>query len=238
MYRVLAALFGVFAAMPAHALSVTPITIEMAAAGKSSRATVTITNPSPDATAIEPSFSRVEISESGASNQTAGGDENFLIMPMQALIPPGASQTFRLQWVGPPDLPQSESYFVTFNQLPVKGLAEHTGITLLTSFSVAVNVAPTFIRPEIELIDIQHRQDGTAVTVQNPTAAHALLKHAVITVFADGAAHTVDASDVERMYGAGLVQPWKRRTFVLPFPFPTPARTLSASIDYKPPAPH
>ena len=240
MNRFVAVLFGVLAAAPAHALSVTPVTLEMSSAGKGTRAVITLTNPSAEPTAIEPTFERVTLDENGqATRQPVAGD-HFLLMPLQALLPPGASQTFRLQWVGPPDIPQSESYFVTFNQLPVQGLAKRTGLTILAGFSVAVNVSPLEARPNIALVtaalDRTAGKTRPAITVQNPTPAHALLKHATITIHADGTPYQLDGDTFAQTYGNGLLQPWSKRRFVLPIDLPPGTRAITASIAYRPPA--
>lgn len=237
MLRLFAALMGVLAGMPAHALTVTPITIEMSSTGKNTRAVITITNTSNEPTAIEPTFDRVTLSESGTASREEGGAENFLILPLQAMLQPGATQTFRVQWVGAPDIPQSESYFITFNQLPVEGITKKAGLSILTAFSVAVNVAPSIVRPAIQLINTSLDQSGKPViTVQNPTAAHALMKDASITVHADGHDYEVSMPGFQQSYGNGLLQPWRKRRFVLPMELPPGTRALSASLDYKPPA--
>lgn len=239
MIRILAVLLGVCAAAPAHALSVTPITLEMSSAGKGARAVITLSNPSAEPTAVEPTFERVTLDENGKTKREPVAGEHFLLLPLQALLPPGASQTFRLQWVGPPDIPQSESYFVTFNQLPVQGLAKRTGLTVLAGFSVAVNVSPPQARPDIVLvyaaIDRTEGKTRPALTVQNPTAAHALLRHATITLTADGTTYRLDGETFAQAYGNGLLQPWSKRRFILPIDLPPGTRSVTASIDYHPP---
>ena len=237
MLRLFAALLGVLAAMPAHALTVTPITLEMSSTGKRTRAVITITNSSNEPTAIEPTFDRVMLSENGTATREEGGADNFLILPLQAMLQPGATQTFRVQWVGAPDIPQSESYFITFNQLPIAGLTKKTGLAILTAFSVAVNVAPSAVRPSMQLVDTSMGESGKPIiTVQNPTAAHALMKDSSITVHADGHDYEMSMPAFQQSYGNGLLQPWRTRKFVLPVDLPPGTRSLSASLTYKPPA--
>ena len=237
MIRLLAVLLGVLAAMPAHALTVTPITVEMNSAGPRTRAVITITNSSNEVTAVEPSFNRVTLNEHGSTTREEGGSDNFLILPLQAMLQPGATQTFRLQWVGAPDIPQSESYFVTFNQLPIEGLMKKTGLTILTAFSVAVNVAPLSARPVVQLVATSIDASGKpAITVQNPTASHALMKDAAITVHADGTDYPLSLADFQQAYGNGLVQPWRTRRFVLPVELPRGVTSVTATLNFKAPA--
>lgn len=240
MTRFFAVLFGVLAAVPAHALSVTPITIEMTSAGKGARAIITISNQTSEPTAIEPSFERIAIGQDGSVTRETVTGENFLLLPLQSLLQPGTSQTFRLQWVGPPDIPQSESYFITFNQLPVSGVAKKQGLVILTGFSVAVNVSPLHAVPVIDLVSTDvARTKGKAhpaITVQNPSACHALLKHATVTINADGTTFTLHGHNIEETFGNGLLQPWSKRRFVLPIDLPPNTDAVTASITYRPPA--
>lgn len=239
MIRSIAMLLGVLAAAPAHALSITPITLEMSSTGKGTRAVITLANPSTEPVAIEPAFERIILDEHGNATREPVTGDHFLLLPLQALLPPGASQTFRLQWVGPPDIPQSESYFVTFNQLPVQGLAKKAGLTILAGFSVAVNVSPLQARPHIALVaaDVDHTDGKTrpTITVQNPTAAHALLKHADLTIAANGVTYELPAHAFEEALGTGLLQPWHKRRFVLPIDLPHGTRAVTATITYRPP---
>ena len=86
----------VMSADAAHATSVTPMNIEMTAAGPRARAQIIVTNTSHEPVAIEPTANRVVLDEHGKSSSSPGADD-FLIMPTQALIAPGSSQTFRVQ---------------------------------------------------------------------------------------------------------------------------------------------
>ncbi len=241
MLRFLAVVLGVLAAAPAHALSITPISIELNAAGKATRAVITVTNITDEPIAVEPAFERITIDENGMVERHATDAGNFLLLPLQSMLQPGTSQTFRLQWVGAPDIPQSESYYITFNQLPVKGISKLVGVTVLTSFSVAVNVRPISAHPDVQLVgtgvDRERANPRPTITVQNPTPAHALLKHADITVYANEQEFVLPRHQFEQVYGNGLIQPWSKRRFVLPINLPVNASTVSASVSYQPPRP-
>lgn len=103
---------------------------------------------------------------------------------------------------------------------------------------MAVNVAPASARPDLQLVGTALDASGKAViTVQNPTAAHALLKHAAITLNADGTTYDVSLEALQQTYGNGLLQPWRKRRFVLPVSLPPATRSVSASLTYTPPTP-
>src|SRR5690606_8939095 len=103
----------------AAAMTVSPLHVEMTSAGKSSRTQVTVTNTCSKALPVEASLQSFDIDASGMRQTKPAGDQ-FLVFPPQAMIPPGKTQVFRVQWVGEPLLKASESYLLSIAQIPVK----------------------------------------------------------------------------------------------------------------------
>ena len=62
---------------------------------------------------------------------------------VQAMIQPGQTQTFRVQYVGDPDLARSKHYYVTVAQLPVQMPQGQSAIQILYNFQVLVSVSPS-----------------------------------------------------------------------------------------------
>ncbi len=77
----------------------------------------------------------------------------LLVFPPQALIEPGKTQAFRVQFVGDPDMTKSKHYFVTVAQLPVQLPGGSNAIQILYNFQVAVSVGVSGERSEITLTD-------------------------------------------------------------------------------------
>lgn len=222
------------AATEAFATSVSPINIEMVAAGPRARAHIVVTNTSRDAIAIEPDVARLVLDQHGKSTSSPSSDE-FLTLPTQALIAPGSSQTFRLQWLGDPALSESRSYLVAMNQLPVRGLKSKAGLQILVSFGVAVNVAPAQGRGAMRVASSGLNGRKPFVVIENPTAVHALLRDAEITLQAQGWSTTLPPGALENVLGTGLVQPKRKRSFQLPVDVPSSVRQLTVAIDYRAP---
>ena len=124
----------------AEAMSVTPIQIEMATVG-GARPQFTVTNDSKEPLPVEIQIQSMKLDENGGRKLDKAKD-NFLVFPPQALIKPGASQTFRLQWVGDRTIPQSESYMLAVNQIPVKLPACKSAVQIVMSFGVVLHCAP------------------------------------------------------------------------------------------------
>lgn len=232
-----ALLLAAAVAAPASAMTVSPMAIEMSASGKNARATVTVSNPTNAPIAVDTTVSTLTLSDTGEQMPAAGGAHNFLILPPQAMIQPGASQTFRIMWIGDPALPQSESYLIAFNQLPLQGMTS-TGINILMSFAVALNIAPVGIKPELDVVDtrVVETDNGprAQLTLFNPTQAHALLKQADIALATDAGTLTVGREQIAAAFGNGLVQPGRRRTFTLPVSLPPGTHTATARLTFKP----
>lgn len=133
-------------------MSVTPIHIEMKSAGRYARSQVKVTNTGKTALPVEIQMQKFTMSATGSLKRTKAED-NFLVFPPTALIKPGASQVFRIQWVGEPLLKRSESYMMSVNQLPVKLPKGKNTIQLVMSFGVNINVAPPKGQPALSLVE-------------------------------------------------------------------------------------
>jgi P pilus assembly chaperone PapD len=224
---------------PASAMSVQPIQIEMSSAGSQGRAQITVTNDSKDPLPVELTIQKLALNEGGDRTLSKAPD-NFLIFPPQALIKPGSSQVFRLQWVGEPLLSASESYMMSVNQVPVKLPAGQNAVQIVMSFGVVINVAPPKGLPELKLVgtgveaDKKTGKRHPTITVENPTAVHALLPQSTIRLTGGSWSHTLAQTELREKVGIGLVQPGKRRRFVLPVELPANVSSVQASLDFKP----
>lgn len=228
-----------FGATPANAVNVTPIHIEMNSAGSGSRAQVTVTNPSRAPLPIEIAAKSMELDERGKQSFGKAAEE-FLVFPPQALIQPGATQTFRLQWVGEPQLPKSRSFMIYVNQIPVKMPKGQSGVQVVMSFGVQVNVAPPRGIAKLSLVgtgidtDPKSGKRRPTITVSNSSNTHGLLPDAAVRVSGGGWSHAFTRQELDEKVGIGLVQPGKRRRFILPVDLPAGVTKVEATLDYRP----
>jgi fimbrial chaperone protein len=221
----------------ALAFGVTPIHVEMSSAGRSSRAQITVSNDSSTAVPVELSIERITLDERGQRRSNRSGD-GFLVFPPQAMIAPGSVQVFRLQWVGEPHLAASESYMVYVNQIPVKATKGRAGVQVVSSMGVLVNVAPPTGIPDLKLVGsgiaAYKGKRFPTITVENPSNVHALLPASRIRLSAAGWSHTFEANELGNLIGIGLVEPGKRRRFVLPVSLPPGISQVQASLEFRP----
>ncbi len=229
----------------ATAMSVNPIVLDLESFGRNASAQINVTNTQGSDLPIELQVSRVSIDTSGNVNVEPGGEEDFLIFPPQALIPPGETQVFRVQWVGDPAIALSQSYIVTVVQLPVEIPDGTSGIQLLYNFQVVVNVAPPNGVSELSVEKAVVGRDEAGfnrpvLTLKNDGNAHAYLSRAKIRVRQYDSAGdaiwsaTLEPEDIAQSMGVGLVQPGRSREFFLPLELPSDTGQIKVNLRYDP----
>lgn len=219
---------------PAAAMTVSPMQVEMSAIGPRSHAQVSVINTSDQPMPVEAVVERMTLDENGKPKSQKTG-EQFLIMPPQAMIPPGATQNFRVQWLGDPLMQSSESFLLYVNQIPVKLAAGKSGVQVVMSMGVMINVAPAQGAPELKVVATGVTQGKTGkrqptITVENVSKVHALLPDATIQLSSGGWSSTLTPRETGDSVGIGLIQPGKRRKFTLPVELPAGVSNVKASI--------
>jgi len=222
---------------PAVAMGVSPTHVEMTSAGRAARAQITVTNDGAQPMPVEIGVERVSLDEGGRRQGRKAG-ESFLVFPPQALIAPGASQVFRLQWVGEPALARSESFMIYVNQIPLRMPKGGSGVQLALSMGVLVNVAPPQGQPSLQLVNTSVASEKgrrrPAIVVENASNVHALLPSSRVRLSAAGWSKVLEPADLSSGIGIGLVEPGKRRRFVLPVDLPASVSQVQASLEYLP----
>ncbi len=225
-----------------YAMSVTPLYVELVSAGSQSRAAIKVTNTSALPLPVEAVIKRITLDEDGVQHEAEDGADDFLIVPAQAMIAPGATQVLRVQWVGEPLLAESRTYRFAIVQLPVSAPAENTqSLQVVFSFGVIINVAPPKGAPALEMtgarvIDEPSGKRRAAVIVRNPSSVHALFSEATVHLSSGAWRQSLSPSELRASLGLGLVQPGVSRRFTLPLDLPREVATIEARIDFAPPA--
>ncbi len=234
----LAIVFMVAGPGPAFGLTVSPVQLELVSIGDKNRATVSVLNNSQQPLAIEAVVQRMMLDENGKS-QTAKAGEEFLLMPPMAMIPPGGTQNFRVQWLGDPMIEASQSFYIFFNQVPVKLPKDHKGVQVVVAMGVIVNVAPAQGSPNLQVVGTgvvvdRNGKRRPAMTVFNPTRVHALLPQTTVRLAGGSWTETLPSGLLSEHLGSGLVQPGKRRKFILPVEVPANVKSIQASVEMRP----
>ncbi len=228
----------VLALVPARAMamSVTPVVVEMTSAGAQSRASLQVVNNGAAPLPVEIEISRVELGPNGEQSLKRA-DVDFRVFPAQAMVPPGATQVFRVQWAGEPNLAQSQSYIFSVNQLPVKLKKPVSGVSIVFNFATIVNVAPVSGTRDLALVSAGVGRDGQgrsrpAIVISNPGNVHARLSDAAVTLQKGSWSRTMPPDEIRQVIGVGLVQPRKQRRFLIPVDLPPGGGPVTARIEF------
>jgi fimbrial chaperone protein len=222
----------------ANAMGVSPLQVELQSAGTTSRGTLTVSNSSLAALPVDMTIKRMTQDENGVRKYHDDAQNEFLILPPQAMIPPGGSQVFRVQWVGEPMLAQSKSFMLFANQVPVKLPNNTSGVQMVSSMGAMINVAPPQSVADLRVVTTSIEVDKKTgkrhpvIVVENPTKTHALLPKAAINLQAGSWQERYAPDQLLSTVGIGLVPPGQRRKFVLPAVVPQGVASVQASVEY------
>lgn len=230
------ALLFVMGTPRANAMSVSPILTDMTTTGRDSRSTITVVNTGATTLPVEIIVDQLELGENGERNLSPN-DEDFLIFPPQAMIPSGASQVFRVQWAGDPDIARSRSFAFMVNQIPVDSQGDGTVLELVYSVVVYVNVSPLAGDSDLRLVHAAPVTDKEGdrkieLVVENRGNRHDYLSRERILFKATNGGWTreVRASEFASSVGIGIVQPGKTRRFILPVELPAGVSGVNAEL--------
>jgi len=142
----------------AYAFQVKPMVFEIQPTGSQSQQTMRVLNDSNVPLTIEISAYNLLIGKSGAETLNPNEDD-FLIIPLTTIIPPGKSQSVIIRYIGDPLLSASKAYRIAINQVVVDlGSLNKSGVGMAVSFKTLLNVVPK--EAEAKLV-IKGKQQST-----------------------------------------------------------------------------
>lgn len=227
-----------------QALQVKPIIFDMSSAGSDSRKAITVTNSAATPVPMELLVNRLDLGPNGEMIKTPGGGEDFLIFPPQTIIPANSTQTFRIQWIGDPEIAESRSYNISVNQIPVKPPAlpedeTRMSIQIVYSFVATVTVRPPQGVSSFQIRNAEAAQDkdgkrGVALTIENSGNLHNYLANAEVRLQASDWSRKLAPPAVRALAGPGLVLPYHTRRIFIPIDdLPRNPGAVTASITFK-----
>jgi fimbrial chaperone protein len=226
--------------LAASAMTVQPVVINLQTSGRGMTQVVTVENTFATPLPVELRVEELVFDETGARG-TGKDPGDLLVFPPQALIQPGQTQTFRVQYVGDPALARSKHYYVTVAQLPVQLPEGQSAIQILYNFQVLVSIAPNGAKPNLRLVssEVGRNEAGKpmpVITVQNDSPAHGYLSQGRLRIVqkdANGAEvfrRTLSGPEIQQTIGFGLIAPGQKRRIVLPVELPAVGGTVEAQF--------
>ena len=207
------------------AMTVQPVAVDLRMAGRENSAPIRVENNGPNPLPVEVRIVETDFSAESVRASDRPTDD-IIAFPPQAIIPPGATQVFRLQYVGDPDGDRSRHYYAEVAQQPVELPEGQSAIQILYNFQVMVNVASIIAGdPQLSLVgsEIATNSDGkpvVAFTVQNAGRNYGYLSQGALTIRHTDASgretlqRTMSANEIQQNIGYGLVGPEMSRRFI------------------------
>jgi len=226
-------------APPALATSVSPLSLELQSSGRNVVTNVQVVNDGAKPLPVELVTKALKPTRDGFE-ETEDSTDDLLVMPPNALIQPGQTQAFRVQWIGDPVPEASKHYYVSVNELPVKLPDGQSALQILYNFKVLVSVGLSGGKGVLAVTAARIGEDkgkpAPVVSVNNTgTTYDYLSQHSLRLVETDAKGaqvytHTVSGNEFSQLVGFGLVATGQERTFTVPIELPTKDGTLTAAL--------
>lgn len=153
--RILLFVYFILSSSVVWAFQVKPMVAELQPSGSQSQKTIRILNTTSSPLTIETSAFSLKINEEGKEQLTAS-DNDFLIIPMTAIIPAGKSQSVIVRYIGEPLLESSKAYRIFIDQVAVNLDANmQSGMGMSFSFRTLFNVVPKNAEAKVVVISKQ-----------------------------------------------------------------------------------
>lgn len=225
--------------IPAAALNVQPVVLDLLSSGRRSSAVVTLQNTFTTTVPVELVARPVELVD-GEFRETDEESEDLMVFPATATVEPGQSQAFRVQWVGDPAPAASRHYYVSVAQLPVQLPENENAVQVLYNFKVLVSVGANGAKSVLSVASaaIETDKDGRAfpvIHVSNSGDTYGYVGRGRLTVTQRDAAGAVifresfEPDEIQRRMGLGLIPSGSTRR--LPINLDLPSAEGSVVVD-------
>ncbi|GAA0303010.1 hypothetical protein GCM10009087_11020 [Sphingomonas oligophenolica] len=236
------ATFGMLAAplYQADAITVKPLVVDLKTSGRGMNQVVSVENTSAIAVPVQLTVQELVV-EAGETHGTGKDPGDLVVFPPQALIQPGQTQTFRVQYVGDPALTRSKHYYITVAQVPVKPKEGESAVQVVFSFQVLASVGPQGAKPALRVQSVGVGKNGAGkpvpiITVANDSSTYGYLSHGKLRVVEKDASgrevfrQTLAGPEIEQQLGMGLITSGQERKFTLAGVLPLPEGTIEAKF--------
>ncbi|WP_343071048.1 fimbria/pilus periplasmic chaperone [Novosphingobium jiangmenense] len=225
---------------PVRAMTVQPVVIDLKTSGREMSQVVTVENTFANPLPVELTVQELRLTETGVA-PTGQDPGDLLVFPPQALIEPGQTQSFRVQYVGDPALAGSKHYYITVAQLPVKLPEGQSAIQILYNFQVLASVAPAGAKPKLEIQGAEIGKDAAGkpvavLTVGNAAAVHGYLSASKLRLVEKDRSgkeqfrRTLSGPEIQQTIGFGLVGGNQTRKVTVPVELPLADGMIEATI--------
>lgn len=222
----------------AGAYELRPMVIELSPSGSGSSASVTITNTHKVPIAIEISVHKREQNTDG-SDKLSPEVEDLIVTPPQMIIPPGASQSVRVQWVGN-GVPDHElPYRLVTQQLPIR-LSQVTrddktaDLTMKYRYEASLYIVPRGVEPSVRISSAEvvssESGDKLRLTILSEGTKRAILDSPRLTLARSTGNLVLEGEGIAELQGMNIL-PGSTRIVDIAAPQGFSKGTVSAQIE-------
>jgi len=234
------AFMAIMPVSPALATTVSPVMVDLQTNGRGVVANISVNNTGAGALPIEIQVIPLTPTATGLQPGKGDTDEDLPVTPPSVLIPAGKTQTFRVQWIGDPELNSSKHYYISINQLPVKLPEGESAVQVVYNFQVLVSVSSPDKKPQLAITSVGpatvNGKPAAAVTVQNSGQAHGYISQHRLKITETSAAgaelfsKTISGAEFQQLVGYGLVATGQTRTVDVPLDQAAPAGAKLSAV--------
>ena len=239
-YSMAAVAAAAMVATVVHAMTVSPVVVDLTTSGQRMSQVITIENKYAKPVILEMLSQEAEYTDDGVRG-VGKPTEDLLMFPPQVQIAPGGSQAIRIQYVGDPELAKSKHYFVTVAQLPVKMPDGQSGVQLLYNFQIVTGVAMAGKRANIKVVSAESYmgEDGKPrllLVLNNETDTYGYLSGGSLRIAQKNAAgqetfkKNLNSDQISQEIGFGLVGAGQIRRLKTPIILPEAGGTVEAAF--------
>lgn len=197
------------------AMTIEPMIVEIAPYGSQSQKIIYVRNDSTRTIALETIPSKISFSKSGEEVRKAFTDE-LLVIPMVTVISPGKSQAVMVRYIGEPDINESISYSMLFQQQDaVSREQSDSGIKLNINFNTLVSVVPDNTTSKLSITSVELTDDGKwRIVINNSGNRYARVSKSMLMLTSnDGTQFHFDGHELSKQAKGGLILPGSTRIF-------------------------
>ncbi|CAH8241515.1 molecular chaperone [Vibrio aestuarianus] len=200
----------------ANAYKVQPMVAEITPIGKGSQMTMRIDNTSQQPLTVE--FIPLSMSMDEMGNETTKpADDDLLVIPVTAIIPPGRSQSVMVRYLGNPSISQSQSYRIAVKQVKVEraDTDETASIGVLMQFNTLLNVRPKNTNPAMKVERVEQKDGKWLVEITNDGKSYGRLSKTNWRITDHNQSLFLPGSDISKFLAGTLILPKSKRIFVM-----------------------
>lgn len=205
----LAAILWIASAVAVQALDVQPLRVTLVPGQGQTAASVAVNNTTSDPLPFEVTVERRFIDENGAQRFEPVEDD-FIVFPLQGLIPPGGTQAVRFQYLGEFDLSETQGYVLRISQVPVRD-PNFSGIQFAYSFGAAIYIKPNEASDRIEVASVERDANTIRAVLNNTGNDYSLLTAKQLRITVGGETRRFSRDEMAQIIPNPLIAPGARR---------------------------